>query len=297
MLTLAERREANRRAYRAGLQQLRVSPELKSFLTAKQGSDLFHLRPYDRRYKHQCLQILAYQFSSMSGVAHATILQLSVQDQYDALCAELDHLQVTGLGYVLLDQRQNVCVVGYDWDHADLPPPHISPRDSANSKYRKKCEINTGAMEKDSLFGKHVSSQQPLEYGRVLMMDKIAVRPDLLERGLFRIGSISFILAHAMGYKCVFALQTNPKTIAAGDAVSGLRIGAFTFKRSSYFDFSEFVFSDGSSIEECYTELGTRGLDVAKLRKHRSKIALMFIFIDTNAKAELKRWFARRSSL
>ena len=176
MMSLPERREANKRAHKAYLKQLNASPQFQSFLTSRLGSDAYSLRQYEARYKHQCLQILSYQFSSMGGTNQAKILQLSVQDYYDALCADLDHLQLTGLGVVVLDARHEVCMVFYGWDQADLPPAparSIQNIDAKLSKLRKKHELFSAVFARDPLYKRHIIAQQPLEYGRVLYSDKV----------------------------------------------------------------------------------------------------------------------------
>merc|ERR1719491_785960 len=104
MATLAEHREKHKQLFKQCVSQFTNSPQFNRLLCTTLG-DGFRVEQYDKRYKLQSLQILAYQFSSMGGTNHAKILQLSVADHYRALSHELDHLHETGLGYVLLDQH------------------------------------------------------------------------------------------------------------------------------------------------------------------------------------------------
>lgn len=168
-------RENQKRMYRQCLDQFSTSSQYNDFLASKLGAK-YHLVQYDQRYKHETLQILTYQFSSMGGTNHAKILQLSVADGYRALSHELDHLHKTGLGLLLLDEHRRVCLIHYCWDHCDMPPSF----DIRNDKYRRKYEICCAALHADPLYQKHIARKEGvIKYGEIQYDDMAAVRPDL----------------------------------------------------------------------------------------------------------------------
>eukprot|EP01083_Nonionella_stella_P147629 466193_1 len=228
---------------------------------------------YNASHKHQSLQILSYMFSSMGGTNHAKILMLSAADHYASLSHELDHLAKAGLGFVIVDKNNNVCLVSYQWDHCDVPKYDI-----VNKNYLKKYEICTATLNSHPLYQQLIVSQSDrIKYGDIIYLDKIAVRPDLIGKGIWTLDP-SFPILLKMGYKNSYSLETNPKTIALAQK---LEKQTKHFKLS-LFDFSTFQFKDGTSIDDCYKRLKEAKFHVTKLKQCNSKIGALIGYLNTN---------------
>ena len=288
MATLRERREKQKRLFKQCLARFTTSPQFNHLLLSTLGDTGYHLEQYDQRYKHQSLQILSYQFSSMGGTNHAKILQLSVSDHYQALSHELDHLHKAGLGFVLLDKHNEVCMVSYDWDHTDMPPPF----ETTNAIYNKKLEICNAALLNDSVYQTHVvvSRGRQLEYGQVLYKDKGAMRPDLEGTGMLRTGImlIPWLFTYMAGYEMVYAIATNNKTMLMGHVLSRMgTIAKTNWRAPKYFDFSDFEFRDGTSVQDCYRSLVGLGFDNDGLRIGHCRVAVRVGFVEPNTNSTL----------
>ena len=276
MESLELKRERQKKLFNDLLKKHTSSTAFKKKLESALGKGA-RMVQYSAKYKHQALQILAYQFSSIGNTNHAKVLMLSVADHYKAISHELDHFGKTGLGAVILDKNNNVCWIQTTWDHCDLP----SDFKIKNAKYRRKYEICSAALESDQLYQKMIGS---CKYGEVLYFDKNSCRPDLNGKGL-RFISPQTAMWRETGYKYAYSLTTNPITIKWGNYLSNSRPARI---QQSTFDFSDFVFSDGSSIHDCYKALeeGT-DFDVGRIKKENSHIGVMMIALPRYKLAKL----------
>eukprot|EP01083_Nonionella_stella_P052727 139793_1 len=257
-------REQNKLTFERLLNKETSSKHYQRSLLKKLG-DGAKVVQYNASHKHQSLQILSYMFSSMGSTNHAKILMLSTADHYAALSYELDHLAKTGLGFVMLDKNNNVCLVCSQWDHCDRPKYKI-----VNNNVSKKSEICTAALNNHPLYQQLITQSDQIKYGELLYLDKIAVRPDLMGKGVPTL-DLRFPILLKMGYINSYNLATSPKSIAV---VQRMVKQTKRFKLSM-FDFSTFQFKDGTSIDECYKRLEEANFDVVKLKQCNSKIGAL----------------------
>eukprot|EP01084_Bolivina_argentea_P256348 431563_1 len=270
--SLTELRKKQKKLFQDCLQKFTSSTKFTAAFNKAIGKK-YKLIQYDSSYKHQSLQILSYQFSSMGGTNHAKILQLSANDHYRSLSLELDHLHNTGLGMIIIDKNNNVCFIVIMCDQYDLPTFNIE-----NKIYHKKHEICLAALENDPMYQQLVlSSNNPTKYGDILVMDKAALRPDLRGKAFIAF-DLSHIFGMLLGYKYVYAMETNPYTISLGNqlTIENNKSLITWWKRSSYFDFSHFIFEDGISIDYYFQKLTNIGYNVNKLKKRNTKIGILF---------------------
>ena len=270
--SLEQKRKKYKKWFNTLLQKYAASSDFQKQLYTLIGPGA-KIVQYSSKYKHQCLQILAYQFSSIGNTNHAKVLMLSAAGHHDVLSHELDHLDKTGLSSVILDKNDNVCWFQSVWDHCDMPPKDYEIK---NTKYRRKYEICEAAFKNDPLYQKMIASREnDIQFGEVLYNDKSAIRPDLNGKGLLYISPDGKCWTD-MGYKYSYSLPTNPKTIKWGKDMSKSKMYGPSKVRINVFDFSNFVFSDGSSIDQYYNALKQEtDLDVERIKRKYSHIGCM----------------------
>eukprot|EP00483_Globobulimina_turgida_P013458 UN13482 len=230
-MSLLELRTQQKQKFTHCLQQITLSSTFQSKFKSTIGKQYKYIQ-YQKCYKHQALQILSYQFSSMGGTNHARILQLSVNDHYRSLSLELDHIANTGMGLLIIDKNNNVCFIAYMYDQCDPPIFNIE-----NANFAKKHQICSIAMKNDPMYRELVlSPKNSLKYGDMKMMEKAAIKPDLKGKG-FLMFDVSFLMGILLGYKYEYALQTNPYTQAFGEALCKNKSMITTWRRTIIFDF------------------------------------------------------------
>eukprot|EP01084_Bolivina_argentea_P209360 356634_1 len=279
-MSLIELRNKNKRLFNEYLIQFMTSLKFNAALQSIYGNKKYRMVQYASCYKHQSLQILSYQFCSIGGTNHAKILQLSIKDHYNILSIELDHLENTGLGIVIVDKYNNVCLISYISDICDMPS--FKSLNNISEIYHKKLEICNATLKNDPLYQKYViSKKHKLKYGKIMYADKIAIRPDLLGSGLALLDP-SREITQLMGYKYMYYLHTNYKTILWGkwmETSSSLVKNGILWKQSSIFDFSDFTFSDTISIKRYFEQLKCIGFNMNKLQQSNCKVAVLFGFM------------------
>ncbi len=179
------------------------TPTFNRALRIKFGKD-YKMIQYSPKYKHESLQILSYQYSvTMGGSNDSLVLQLSMNDIYGLISAELDHLALHGFGHVILDENDRVCLVGYNWDHCHRPPKY----ETQNEKVNHMRELCSAAYKHD-------------KPGEIICGARLAARPDMRGKHLYQlIAQQKHLIRNLMGYKVTYGLYTHASTIQHNQSI------------------------------------------------------------------------------
>ena len=244
---------------------------------------------------HECLNIMAYQFSSAGNNIGRIVTQTTVLDTHNEYREELVHVVDTGLNFVIVDKDDSVCAIGYGFDVLD------TPSESANSKDFDFSHLRRAMKAKSTFYSKYMKNPHKYSYGEMFCDVYGVVRPDKVGSKIgYMISELMTVLAIAVGYKAMFFAVSHPATIQ----------GAKNMQRMNYIecdiiDFNDITLTNGKHIEYYYDKLQKeKGYSAERMEQIRrnSKWGLIIIHFDLiNFRSEdlfdraLEYWCTKRS--
>eukprot|EP01084_Bolivina_argentea_P009442 17622_1 len=278
-------REKNKNEWRKYLNLLLESEQWKSSWSWK-GSKNFRIAAFEPHHKKEALDMIMYQFSSCGNNTFHKILDTPVGGSYNDCIDCLNHICLTGLGYVLLNKYNHVDGVFYGWDLRD--EPHWN-EDKYGSASKKEDQIIRTANKQNTfshaIFEKHTNR---VKYGRVFFGEILCVKPHLMGNGWFTKLSFNISLLFGMKYEVYYDFDFQPnRHIYKQGVFDNLPVAKTAILRYDLFYFGDFIFEDGSKMDDNYNILQKNGFkDVENLKKN----AYVGCFILRNSK-ELKQFF------
>lgn len=252
---LIKLRQQNKLKWRKKLNILFESKQFKDSWNWK-GSENFSVAPFESHHKKEVLDMISYQFSSCGNNTFHKILNTPVGALYNGCEDCLDHICLTGLGYVLLDKYNHIEGVFYGWDLRD--EPIWKNKEKYHAASNKEDEIIKKANYEND-FAKNIfeTNKECVEYGSVYFGEILCIKPHLMHNGWFTKLSFNISIIFGMDYDVYYDFDFQPSRHLYKDGVfdNFPHFIKDSILRYDLFYFGDFEFSDGSKMSDNYAVL------------------------------------------
>eukprot|EP01084_Bolivina_argentea_P246595 412672_1 len=248
-------RKQYKHLFKQHLQELINATEFKSYWNSK--FEAFHIVQLQKQHFIEAYNILCYQFSCSGGTNHSVTFMRSVIHPSVGFEIVLKHAIKTGLGFVVLDKHNHVIAIFFGNDESDIPPKRNKKTDIAkmSTKSRHVAEIFEVNYPKNAMYRKYILPKKgKAKFAEIFDYQVAAVKPgyENIKIASCCLPIIDAIL-FAMKYKYIYIDCAHPKTIYYRDTV--LKNYGLQHMIHKPFDFSNYTFKDGTTIQKYYDDL------------------------------------------